>query len=130
MGKLLVIEDDENLRESMVALLSAFGHEVIQAKDGLEGLMIYRIMSDDIALTIMDMEMPKMDGSAATRVIKEVKPSAKIILMTERSEQSPSDLKPDGFLYKPFKSQHLRKTVEEVLKLGENANGVASAENG
>lgn len=117
MSSLLVVDDDETVRESVAAVLSAFGYGVIQAKDGLEAILLYRGMSASISLIIMDVVMPRMDGIAAARVIKEMNPFAKIILMSGYSEQPPMEVKPDGFIPKPFKSKNLRVIVEQVLQM-------------
>jgi len=118
VGKLLVVDDDELMRECVTAMLTALGYEVIQAKDGLEALLVYQAMRDNIALIIMDIVMPRMDGIAATKVIKAADPSAKVILMSGHSECDPSEAKADAFLPKPFSSKTLRDTVEQILKAG------------
>jgi YesN/AraC family two-component response regulator len=68
-------------------MLASFGHEIIHARNGLEALTIHLARYPDINLTIMDIMMPKMDGIAATKAIKEIHPSAKIILMSGHSDQ-------------------------------------------
>ena len=87
MCLLLVVDDDDLVRESLAALLSLLGHDIIQARDGLEAAIIYLSKHDKIHLIIMDTVMPKMDGIAATKVIKKDHPSAKVILMTGKSDQ-------------------------------------------
>jgi CheY-like chemotaxis protein len=112
----LVVDDDDLVRESLAALLRLLGHDIIQAKDGLEATTIYLSKHDKIHLVIMDIVMPKMDGIAATKAIKKEHPSARIILMSGLSDQLPP-VDVNAFLCKPFRYKDLCETVEEILKM-------------
>lgn len=115
MCLLLVVDDDDLVRESVAAILASFGHDIIRASDGLEALTVYTAKHPSIDLIIMDIVMPKMDGIAAARAIKEIYPSARIILMSGHSDQCcPAEA--DAFLPKPFPSKTLYDTVEQVLR--------------
>jgi len=116
MCLLLVVDDNDLMRESVAALLSLLGHDTIQARDGLEAAVIYLSKYDKIHLIIMDMVMPKMDGITATKAIKKDHPFAKIILMSEQPDQSlPKEA--NALLYKPFRYRDLCATVEQVLQM-------------
>jgi len=115
MCKLLVVDDDELVRCSISAILSNMGHDVIQAKNGLEATILYKDRCDEIDLVIMDIMMPVMDGISATRSIKSAKATAKVILMSGFFEQiAPAEA--DAFLYKPFSRITLTDSVEHILK--------------
>ena len=115
MCTLLVVDDDEMVRTSVSAILTILGHEIIQARDGLEAAAIYLSRHDKIHLIIMDIMMPKRDGIAATKAIKKDHPSAKVILMSGQSDQLlPKEA--DAFLLKPFRYKDLCETVEQVLQ--------------
>lgn len=114
MCLLLVVDDDDALREAMAAILAALGHDVLHARDGLEALHIHKAKHDQIHLILMDIKMPKMDGIAATKVIKETYPSAKIILMSGNPEHVPVEA--DAFLSKPFRSKDLFQIVHQTLE--------------
>ena len=60
MGKILTIEDDAPLRETLTEILETYGHTVIQAADGEEGVEMFCKTSPDLVLC--DINMPKMDG--------------------------------------------------------------------
>ena len=60
MGKLLTIEDDVLLRETLTEILEVYGHTVIQAGDGAEGVELFTKTTPD--LIICDVNMPKLDG--------------------------------------------------------------------
>ena len=112
---MLVVDDDDLVREAVAAILASLGHEVIHARDGLEALTVYNAKYLEINLVIMDIVMPNMDGIAATRAIKDVHPSAKIILMSGYADQlCPAEA--DAFLPKPFMCRTFCETVEQVLK--------------
>jgi len=116
VGKLLVVDDEAMIRESVAAILASFGFEVIEARDGLDALLIFQAKRAEIMLIIMDVSMPRMDGIAAANVIKAADPTAKVILMTGFTE-IPLPVEVDAILPKPFKSRVLRDTVAQVLKM-------------
>jgi len=82
MGLILVVDDDEMVRDFVTAILATFGHDSVPAGDGVEALLAFQYLRHQISLVIMDIMMPRMDGIAVTKVIKEANPSAKVILMT------------------------------------------------
>jgi CheY-like chemotaxis protein len=114
MCLLLIVDDDDFVRDSVAAILASLGHEIIHARDGLEALKIYIAKYSAIHLIIMDIMMPVMNGIAATKAIKDIYPSAKIILMSGYSDQG-CPVEADAFLAKPFRSKTLIETVEQVL---------------
>jgi CheY-like chemotaxis protein len=113
MGLLLVVDDDETVRESVAAILDSGGHQIILARDGQEAMQKYRARADQIDLVLMDVIMPKLDGIAAARAIRAAHPSARIILMSGCLEQVPPEA--DAFLPKPFRSRELFEAVQRVL---------------
>jgi CheY-like chemotaxis protein len=117
MGLILVVDDDEMVRDFVTAILATFGHDSVSAGDGVEALLAFQYLRHQISLVIMDIMMPRMDGIAVTKLIKEANPSAKVILMTGCPEQFSAEVKPDAFLPKPFRSKDLRETVEKVLNM-------------
>ena len=116
MSKLLVVDDDEMMRECLATILSANGYEVVEAKDGLEALMVFQTQRSEIPLILMDVVMPRMDGIAATAVIKECDPSVRVILMSGHSENDPAHSKADAFLPKPFLAKELMAVIDRLLQ--------------
>lgn len=80
MLKLLLVEDDDRIRDLFTRFLTASGHEVRQAGDGQEAVETIRRQSFD--LVIMDVKMPRLDGVSALSQIRATAPSTKVILMT------------------------------------------------
>lgn len=67
-GKILLVEDDEDIRAGIDMILQSQGYEVYQAKDGVEGLEL--IDKYDIELAVVDVMMPKMDGITMTAKLR------------------------------------------------------------
>ena len=114
MCLMLVVDDDELVRVSVAAILATMGHDIIFARDGLDAVAIYKIKHHEINLVLMDIIMPKMDGIAATRAIKNAHPTAKVILMSGYTDHI-SPIEADAFLPKPFRSKTLCHMVEQIL---------------
>ena len=115
MSIILVVDDEESILDSMSYALDKIGHEIIQAKDGLEALHIYADKASEISLVIMDVLMPIMDGIASAKAIKEINPSARIILISGSTKYLSSDVRIDAFIPKPFSHRDLCATVRQVI---------------
>lgn len=80
MQKILVIDDDRDVKESTQIMLMDEGYEVSIACDGKQGVEEYKRYKPDI--TFLDIKMPEMDGYEAFRQIKKADPQAKIAIIT------------------------------------------------
>lgn len=76
---ILVVEDEELLRDLLKECLEEDGYEVLIARDGFEAVEIYKRSTDTIALVISDMGLPGIGGWEVFRQIREVAPDAKVI---------------------------------------------------
>ena len=79
-GKILIIDDDDAVRDSLVAYLDDSGYQVDQASDGEEGLAMFSSCQPDVVLC--DLRMPKMDGLTVLSEIKEMSPEAPVIVVS------------------------------------------------
>jgi CheY-like chemotaxis protein len=111
----LVVEDEEMVREAISGILTVSGYDVIPAVDGLDGLMKYQASRSNIFLVIIDIKMPMMDGAMLSSVIKGADPLTKIILISGHVELPPSDARADAFLMKPFLSKDLLALINKLL---------------
>ena len=85
MCLMLVVDDDDLVREAAVMILASRGHEIIHARDGLEALMVYNSKYHEIHLVLMDIIMPKKDGLSVLkelRIAEEKAPRRKIVMLT------------------------------------------------
>ena len=113
MAMILVVDDDDSIRELIVKIVGSSGHNALQARNGLEAVAIFRSSPDSIDLVITDLKMPVMDGNEAVRRIRETRPLAAIICVSGYSDQEC----PQGtmFLSKPFTLEQVRTRVGQAL---------------
>jgi PAS domain S-box-containing protein len=116
---ILLVEDEEVLRELGTELLNGFGYEVITAGNGREALDIYQTEGKRIALVILDLIMPEMDGRQCLKEILGVDPKARILIASGYSENGPitrtSLAGARGFVEKPYDMRKLLGMVRQVL---------------
>jgi len=99
---ILVIEDEEYLRQALENYLSTNGYTVLAAEDGAKALEIYRARMNDIHLVISDIGLPRMSGDELSRQIKGINPNAKIILAS-------------GFIDPNVKSELLKAGIKDII---------------
>src|ERR1700739_3448367 len=118
---ILVVEDEEGVRELTREFLKVSGYGVLEAKDGFEALEIVERHTGPIHLVLTDMVMPKMSGQELARRLKAILPEVKTLLMSGYSEHTSGDQAASQFpiLEKPFSISSLVEKIREVLK--ENA---------
>ena len=119
MARILVVEDDDSVREFTARALRAAGHTVDTAEDGDCGLSSVRSAAGDYSLVLSDIRMPVMDGIDMARQVAAEHPSLKILLMTGYAEQREraADLQNIiiDVIEKPFTLSVLRQFVDEAL---------------
>lgn len=120
MAKILVVEDDDSVRDFTARALRASGHEVDTADDGDTGLQRVDAADGDYGLVLSDIRMPVMDGIEMAKRAASQHPNLKILLMTGYAEQREraSDLQNViiDVIAKPFTLTDLRKSVEYALR--------------
>jgi len=118
-GHILVVDDEEVVRRVASDMLSDLGYRVTVAPDGEEALQIYRERGDDVDLVIVDMVMPKMDGGACFRALREIDPDVRAVLSTGygRDERTQSILDEGmlGSVPKPYLLRELSEAVADAL---------------
>jgi len=80
MARILVIDDDDQVRRMLRMMLETKGHEVLEANNGKEGLRLHRTTHPELAIT--DMLMPEMDGVELMLALRSEAPQLKIIAMS------------------------------------------------
>ena len=125
--KILVVDDESRMRKLLKDFLVKSGYEVLEAEDGEKAIDIF-LMAKDIALIILDVMMPKMDG---WEVCREIRKNSKvpIIMLTAKSSEADElkgfELGVDEYISKPFSPKILVARVEAVLR---RSNAVAAEE--
>jgi DNA-binding NtrC family response regulator len=112
----LVIDDDEGMRDLATDILSRAGLQVLAAADGREGLEVFRAHVDEINLVLLDRTMPTMSGCETFQEIRKIHPSTPVVLASGYSEErAAAELAGAGlagFLQKPF----LPETLLDLVK--------------
>lgn len=118
-GTILVVDDEEPVRMVCAGLVESFGFQTIEAADGREAVDIFAQKPNAIALVLLDLTMPNMDGEEAFRELRRIQPDVRVLLMSGFNEQEVSArfTAPGlgGFLQKPFKPEQLRAKLREIL---------------
>ena len=116
--KILVVDDEARMRKLVKDFLSKSGYVVLEAEDGSQALDIF-FEQNDIALIILDVMMPKMDGWQTCREIRQYS-KVPIIMLTaksdERDELQGFQLGVDEYISKPFSPKILVARVEAILR--------------
>ncbi|MDQ1240098.1 MAG: two-component system, cell cycle sensor histidine kinase and response regulator CckA [Thermodesulfobacteriota bacterium] len=116
---ILLVEDDDAIRELGVGLLNEFGYKVITAGNGIEALEIYQLEVGSISLVILDLIMPEMDGRKCLEKILRVNPKAKVIIASGYSESGSGSGAmaggEKGFVQKPYNMRQLLTTIRDLL---------------
>lgn len=116
---ILVVDDEESIREITRGTLETFGYTVLTASDGTEALAIYADKKNEIAVVLTDMVMPFMDGSATIRALQRMNPRVRIIAASGLGGQRAGEGVLESvsvFLTKPYTAEKLLKTLAQVLK--------------
>lgn len=116
---ILIVDDEENIRDATEATLRQFGYTTLTAGDGAEALTIFSDRRKNICAVITDIAMPNMDGPALVGSLRALDPQIYIIamsgLLNEEQITELQDLGVRNFLLKPFTAETLLKTLSAVI---------------
>ena len=115
---MLLVEDDERVRDFVALGLREEGYRVVEETNGHDGLAYFQRHRDEIAVVVTDIRMPRMDGSVMARAILKLDPSVRIIFMsgTAVSDELPQGVGTDfQMLKKPFTLECLARCVRKCL---------------
>ena len=123
---LLLVEDEELVRDLGREILADFGYEVIVAENGKLALDIFQEQKDRISLVILDLIMPEMDGRRCLKEILQMDRSARVLIASGYSEDITFDDEilstAKGFIRKPYDMRTLLQTVRKILDKGSFTN--------
>jgi len=116
---ILVVDDEDAVRQMTQQTLEVFGYRVLLAGDGAEAVAIYARQGAEIAAVITDMMMPIMDGAATIHVLRRMNPAVRIIgvsgLSTGGDTAHAASLGISHFLPKPYTAEALLKMLKHAL---------------
>jgi CheY-like chemotaxis protein len=124
-GAILVVDDEELVRNMARFSLQRYGYTVETARDGHHALEIFRARPQDFDAILLDLTMPVMNGEDALREFQQVRPNVPIILSSGFSEVEAlkrfADSGIAGFVQKPYTATTLARKLKQALKQGHNA---------
>lgn len=116
MAKILVVDDEEKIRDIITEYLEFEGFEYIEAENGVEAINILK--KEKVDLVLLDVMMPKIDG---IKVLKEIrsKGSTPVILLTARAEEYDKlfgfELGADDYIVKPFSPREVMARIKAII---------------
>ncbi|MDP1759218.1 MAG: response regulator, partial [Thermodesulfovibrionales bacterium] len=118
-GVILVIDDEELIRNVARDILRELDYDVLLASGGKEGIKIYADKKDVIDLVILDMIMPEMGGKETFKKLKEINPDVKILISSGYGQDSLPEQVMDngeaGFIQKPYNINEIAEIIKEVM---------------
>jgi len=122
MPKILVVDDEQNMRTGLKDNLEFEGYEVDTANDGVQGLK--KILDNNYNLIILDVMMPKKSGFDVCKESRNAGITTPIILLTAKGEEIDKvvglEIGADDYVTKPFSLRELLARVKAILRRGEN----------
>lgn len=119
VATVLLIDDEEMIRDTITDMLEDNGYKVVSAENGEAGLEYYRKNWKTTDIVILDMIMPKMNGFETYKGMKEINSNVKVVVISGFCKEEDIDsLKQDGvkyFISKPFREQELMAKIEDIL---------------
>jgi CheY-like chemotaxis protein len=122
-GTILVVEDEEGVREVAEHILQDFGFETLVAVDGRDALDVMEREGDKVTAVLLDLSMPRMGGQETFRRLRENRPELPVIMMSGYTEQVvvPQFTGPGpgltAFLQKPFLAEDLMDILRQMMEV-------------
>ena len=126
----LLVDDEESVQKLLTYPLEREGYTVVQARDGEEALQRYR--ETPIDLVILDLMLPRLDGLAVCRRLREERSAVPIIMLTARGDEGDKvlglELGADDYITKPFSIREFMSRVRALLRRAQLSTAGAHAE--
>ena len=121
-GTVLVVEDDENVRDMAKTMLIHLGFTVLEARDGVEAVEVFRLHQGEIRCVICDLSMPRMDGWETLTALRKLSPDISVILSSGYDKElvmaGEHPELPNAFLRKPY----LLKELSDMIRCATQAS--------
>jgi PAS domain S-box-containing protein len=115
---ILLVDDEEFVRDLGARILSIAGYNVLTATNGKEGLDLFEKEQTQISLVILDLIMPEMGGKECLKELYKIDPQLKVLIasgLADPSIKEPVEMETRGFVSKPFRMTELLRQVRKVL---------------
>ena len=125
---LLLVEDEDALRNATVEFLTLRGYNVLQARNGLDALAVVKTLGSTLHLTVTDVVMPFMSGGQLANQLAALRPETRVLFVSGYAGQTVTDHAVDvehNFLQKPFTLNQLATKIRTILDVGERIEVVA-----
>ncbi len=128
MYRILVVDDEENIREVIKEYAEFEGHQVSEACDGMQAIEM--VKNNDYDIIIMDVMMPRLDGYSACKEIRKIK-QIPVLMLSARGEEYDKlfgfEIGIDDYVVKPFSPKEVMARVNAIVKRNQGAKQVSAA---
>lgn len=128
MYRILVVDDEENIREVIKEYAEFEGHQVSEACDGMQAIEM--VKNNDYDIIIMDVMMPRLDGYSACKEIRKIK-QIPVLMLSARGEEFDKlfgfEIGIDDYVVKPFSPKEVMARVNAIVKRNQGAKQAPAA---
>jgi len=118
-GKVLIVDDEDAVLGMAVAMFEEMGFETLVARNGLEGVGVYREHMQDITMVLLDLTMPVMGGAEAFRAMYALNSTVQVIVCSGYSAEDMmgrfEGQLPSKFIHKPYRMEDLQEVVNQLM---------------
>jgi CheY-like chemotaxis protein len=118
-GTILLVDDEEPVRNVTARMLERSGFKVLRAADGREAIELFRAHASEVVCVLLDLAMPRMDGEETFRELFRIQPAVRVVLASGYSDQEIAQRFQNaglaGFIEKPYRVETLIAKLREVL---------------
>jgi PAS domain S-box-containing protein len=118
-GTILIVDDEPSIRLVAQRMVEHFGFTALTAVDGEDAVAVYRQRGAEIALVLMDLTMPRLDGEGAYRELQRLDPTVRVVLSSGFNEQDATHRFAGsglaGFIQKPYRAADLQDCLRRAL---------------
>jgi two-component system cell cycle sensor histidine kinase/response regulator CckA len=122
----LLIEDEEQVRNMAGIMLTRLGYKVIEAKDGVDAVEVFQQHQDEIRFVLSDLTMPRMNGWDTLASLRKLSPEIPVILSSGYDKMQvmagEHTERPNAFLGKPYQRKELGDTIRRILTTKESSD--------
>jgi PAS domain S-box-containing protein len=118
-GRALVIDDEDHVLKVTAGMLQSCGMQTELARDGYEGIDLFRAHPNEFDLVLLDMTMPRLSGEETLQLLREIRPDVRVLFMSGYNRRevvsSLGTTEEIGFIQKPFTLDSLREQIQAML---------------